>query len=240
MFSIKILSKNTNEKNYFTVKENMILKKCQKFYLTKVKYMKTFLKIIDSANETDNSISLRSLDWFVTNFSKKDNTHYNLISPNDIEKKFYVHIQYKNELNMFTKQYFDPFCRKRKISCTYEKNDLSVKFTTSIGQLNFLKWAIKNQIITYVEKHLEEIKNDQNETNKLIKKRKKEESEKTSPGKKKIEDEGEFGMSENSVHLKLSLTEKMRKKKRYALTSPKNPIKFTCNHRMKIDFSLDD
>ena len=32
---------------------------------------------------------------------------------------------------------------------------------TTIGQLNFFKWVINNNIIEYIEKHFDEINNDQ-------------------------------------------------------------------------------
>jgi len=197
--------------------------------------MKTMLNIIDD----DRKLSLRTLDWFVTNYSKKNDTYYKLITLNDMEKKFCVHVQYKNELNMYTKDYFDPFCRKKgtKIKCYYDKDDLKVKFETSVAQLNFMKWAIKNKVIKYSLKHVESIKNDQKQTLKFIK------DQKLIPEKIKhtssiIDDNDEFGMN-NTDHLKLSLVEKTQKKrKRQLLCSPKNVMQFNSNQGFK--FTFDD
>ena len=39
------------------------------------------------------------------------------------------------------------------------------KWPTTIGQLNFFKWALENKIIDYVIAHREEIENDMNGRN---------------------------------------------------------------------------
>ena len=43
---------------------------------------------------------------------------------------------------------------------------------TTIGQLNFFKWAIENKIIDYIKEHYEEIERDMNERNSISKKKK--------------------------------------------------------------------
>ena len=45
-------------------------------------------------------------------------------------------------------------------------------FETTIGQLNFFKWALENNIIDYIEKNYDEIQNDMDENNSLSKTRK--------------------------------------------------------------------
>jgi hypothetical protein len=142
---------------YFTQKEINILEKNKKFFAADRKYIDLMLKIING----ESSLSIRVLDWFVTNYSKKYNTYYRIISNNRPEF-FYVNNEYKNQLNGYSKQYFDPFCRKRKIIYTYIYTDGSppVTFISSIGQLNFFQWAIHNKIIHYVKKHIGLIEHD--------------------------------------------------------------------------------
>jgi hypothetical protein len=41
---------------------------------------------------------------------------------------------------------------------------------TTIGQLNFFKWAIENQVLEYIEKNYDEIENDMNMRNSISKK----------------------------------------------------------------------
>ena len=42
---------------------------------------------------------------------------------------------------------------------------------TTIGQLNFFKWAIENHIVEYIQKNYETIENDMNKRNLTTKKR---------------------------------------------------------------------
>lgn len=157
----------TNEK--FTPKERDILEKNKKFFSTDRKYIETMLKIIDGESE----ISIRVLDWFVANYSKKNNIIYK-IKINGVDSFFNVNIEYKNQLNGYSKQYFDPFCRKKKVIYCYKNNDggKDINFVSSIGQLNFFQWAIRNKVIKYVEMHLKEIENDMKETSKKNKEKK--------------------------------------------------------------------
>ena len=157
----------TDEK--FTSKEKDILEENKKFFSADRKYVKAMLDIIDGNSD----ISIRVLDWFVANYSKKKNTIYK-IKINGIVSMFNVNIEYKNQLTRYSKQYFDPFCRKKKIIYSYKNNDGStdINFVSSIGQLNFFQWAIKYKIIRHVHLHLKEIENDMKETSRLNKEKK--------------------------------------------------------------------
>lgn len=151
-------------------KELDILEKNHKFYSSNDKYIKEMVSIING----ESNISIRVLDWFVTNYSKKYNTVYK-IKINGREDYFYVNIEYKNQLNSYSKFYFDPFCRKKKVAYSYKSqtdSKFGVKFMTSIGQLNFFQWAIRYKIIYYVNRHLDEIVNDMKETTKANREKK--------------------------------------------------------------------
>jgi len=144
-----------------------ILRRCKNFFTSDPKYIQQMLSIINGESD----ISIRVLDWFVANYSKKYNTTYKIKVDGSIYF-FNVNIEYKHELNSYSKHYFDPFCRKKKGIYTYfakskNKSKYSeVNFITSIGQLNFFHWAIKNKVIRYVSSHLKEIENDMKETTK--------------------------------------------------------------------------
>uniref|UniRef100_A0A6C0D065 Uncharacterized protein n=1 Tax=viral metagenome TaxID=1070528 RepID=A0A6C0D065_9ZZZZ len=99
---------------------------------------------------TNSNISLRVIDWFVTNFSKKFNIEYNNNS-----NLVNVYVSYKSQLKSYSKKFFDPFCRRNRINY---KNTVS----TTIGQLNFFKWAITNGIINYVIDNYKTIEDDMN------------------------------------------------------------------------------
>jgi hypothetical protein len=106
-------------------------------------------------------ISLRIIDWFVTNYSKKHNL---VIQKNG--KPFIVFLEYKSQLKAYSKKQFDPFCRRSRIHYEYDKGK---KFETTIGQLNFFRWAIENLIIDYIMKHYNDIEKDMNNTLKTTK-----------------------------------------------------------------------
>ena len=92
-------------------------------------------------------ISLRNLEWFITNYSKKTNLMYKTI----YGKIFSVHCAYKSTLDGYSKKLFDPFCRSDKIS--YKIPGTTDEINTTVAQLNFIKWCIKNGIISYIKEH---------------------------------------------------------------------------------------
>ena len=98
-------------------------------------------------------ISLRILDWFVTTYAKEYNVWYNIVHLGRV-KRFSVYDSYKAQLKAFHKKLFDPFCRKRRIYFEYCED---CEIETTVGQLNFFKWAIQNKVLDYVETHLERI-----------------------------------------------------------------------------------
>ena len=132
----------------YTTQNSLLLDKLTEFY-NKNNNIDKILPIING----ESSISLRLIDWFVTNYSKK---HFTLIKNKN--KRFKVYIDYKLKLKAYSKKRFDPFCRWDRITIPYKKNSL---METTIGQLNFFKWVINNNIIEYIEKHFDEINNDQ-------------------------------------------------------------------------------
>ncbi len=102
-------------------------------------------------------ISLRVIDWFVTNYSKKNNIVYNLTS-NGKPRQFNVYTSYKSQLKSYSKKFFDPFCRRERIHLTHNNETL----VTTIGQLNFFKWAIDNRILSFIYDHYDKIDKDMN------------------------------------------------------------------------------
>ena len=115
------------------------------------------IEIVLSIINGQSNISLRILDWFVTNYSKKNKIKYNIIDENNNNSLFVVHVEYKSQLKAYNKKLFDPFCRRSRIEFKYNNNKLII---TTIGQLNFFRWAIKNQLISYVTNHIDLIDND--------------------------------------------------------------------------------
>ena len=121
-------------------------------------------KLLDILNNSIN-ISLRIIDWFVTNYSKKNNTCYmvcdnfiDLNGENPESKQFNIYYSYKSQLKSYSKKQFDPFCRRERIE--FKINNETI--ISTIGQLNFFKWAINNSVIDYINIYYKEIENDMN------------------------------------------------------------------------------
>ena len=106
----------------------------------------------------DANISLRIVDWFTTNYAKKNYTVYDLPSG----KRFKVYIDYKLKLRSYSKKRFDPFCRWERISVPYKEG---TSIQTTLGQLNFFKWAFDNHVIEFIEQNYEAIEKDMNSRN---------------------------------------------------------------------------
>jgi len=116
----------------------------------------------------ESKISLRIVDWFVTNYAKKYYTIYEMPGTSNETVRFKVYNDYKLKLKAYSKKRFDPFCRWERISIPYDSENF---METTIGQLNFFKWAIENQIIGYIEDNYNEIENDMNERNSISKRK---------------------------------------------------------------------
>jgi hypothetical protein len=115
-------------------------------------------------------VSLRLIDWFVTNYAKKNNIMYNLrdfktpAQAGDVanfKDLFNVFNNYKSQLKSFNKKNFDPFCRRVRIHFYYTKDKY---LSTTVGQLNFFKWLLETHIIDYIKQNLAAIEDDMNLT----------------------------------------------------------------------------
>jgi len=165
--TIKIEDETSTQTDFdVDTKLSLLMKSLTEFY-TNVIYIEQIKSIIDQ----NSVVSLRILDWFITNYSKK---HRTII----FSKKgsFDVYQNYKLQLKSFSKRQFDPFCRKNKIIFYYNEKDY---IETSCGQLCFFRWCFENDILTFVKNNLSIIEQDMKNSLK-IKKANKENSSKSS------------------------------------------------------------
>jgi hypothetical protein len=114
----------------------------------------------------NSNISLRIVDWFVTNYAKQ---YYTIIT-NFTDNRFKVYLSYKQKLKAYSKKRFDPFCRWDRITLPYGPIEDNTEIETTIGQLNFFKWALENGIISYIEDHYHDIELDMIRRNSISKK----------------------------------------------------------------------
>ena len=146
----------------YATQNDLLLKNLLEWY-DKDDNLNKMLKIING----ESAISLRIVDWFATNFAKKNFTVYN-INKKDKTVRFKVYIDYKLKLKAYSKKRFDPFCRWDRINIPY-KGDTVVQ--TTIGQLNFFKWALENEIIEYINQDFDKIEKDMNSRNSTSKRK---------------------------------------------------------------------
>ena len=123
-------------------KSDILLSSINTFY-TNQENKATLIELLNKSG----GISLRNLEWFITNYSKKNNLTYTTSDG----KIFSVHCAYKSSLDGYSKKLFDPFCRTEKI--TYKLPESSEEIHTTVAQLNFIRWCIKNNIVDYIRKH---------------------------------------------------------------------------------------
>jgi hypothetical protein len=116
--------------------------------------LEKMLKIING----ESPISLRIIDWFATNYAKKFFTVYEV----GMNRRFKVYVDYKLKLKAYSKRRFDPFCRWDRITIPYSNGTF---IQTTIGQLNFFKWALENGVVAYIEAHYSDIEDDMNARN---------------------------------------------------------------------------
>lgn len=127
----------------------------------------TMQKILPILN--GNSTSLRLLDWFVTNYSKK----HNIVVMKPDGTHLNIYLSYRSQLKAYSKQLFDPFRRRERILFCYDENST---IETTIGQLNFFKWVLQNNILDYVKENHKVIEKDMVSYQKTTDKKKKPEN----------------------------------------------------------------
>ena len=138
----------------YTKQNDVLLNKLLEYYReNNSSNMRKMLGIING----ESRISLRIVDWFATNYAKK---HYTVYDIND--NRFKVYVNYKLNLKAYSKKRFDPFCRWQRITIPYEEGKY---IQTTIGQLNFFKWALQNGVVKYIENNYSEIEADMNSRN---------------------------------------------------------------------------
>lgn len=141
-------------------------------YYEENKEKKSILKEIISGKHT---LSLRMIDWLVTHYSKSHNISY-WLNKQDREiystypthftdeescnlKKINLYLDYRAQLKSYAKVNFDSFRRHNRITFVIDFNT-NESIETTVGQLNFFRWAFNNEVISYATKNYETIHNN--------------------------------------------------------------------------------
>jgi hypothetical protein len=122
--------------------EQWVLQRLEKFYQD-TQNLEKVREIING----ESVLSLRLIDWFVTNYAKKFNTAF--MSGG---KYVIVYPSYKSHLKAYSKKMFDPFCRCKRIKFA--------GLETTVCQLNFFEWIITDGILDHISANREKIHKD--------------------------------------------------------------------------------
>jgi len=147
-------------------KQELIVSSLQRFYAA-CEDKAEVLKLLEGTSD----ISLRLIDWFVTNYSKQHNISYILQG-----QEFLVYTNYKSQLKAYSKKLFDPFCRRERIMFQIQGYPM---FQTTVGKLNFFRWALEKGVLDYIKLNLPKIEAAMNTNARQIQKVRKAESEST-------------------------------------------------------------
>ncbi len=128
-------------------KPELVIHSLQKFYNSRTDINEIMPYLLGTAE-----ISLRLIDWFVTNYCRKNFIGYKLNG-----QEFLVYVSYKSQLKAYSKQFFDPNCRRERIVFSINGHP---PFRTTVGKLNFFRWAFETKILDYIQAHYEEIQAD--------------------------------------------------------------------------------
>lgn len=110
----------------------------------------------------ESGISLRALDWLVTNYSKK----HNIVCKTRSNGLFNIYHGYKVALTHFRRRNFDPFRRRTRIKVLV---DGVAACESTIGQCNFLHWSFYNGVLAYAIDHAKDIETDMNSSSAIHK-----------------------------------------------------------------------
>jgi phosphopantetheine adenylyltransferase len=160
----KLISKLIEFKTYKIMSRSETLLTSLKDYLIPERLNK-ILPILTG----ESKISIRVIEWFVTNYCKKKNIAFIRKDKYNKEIYFNVYLNYKGQLKSYNKDLFDPLCRGEELIDFPIGDDKYI--VTNIPQLNFFKWALEFDIINYIEENLDDIYKDMTENNSKAKKK---------------------------------------------------------------------
>ena len=132
-------------------KDQLVLHRLSTFYGNE-----NVLKRVKDILDANSKISLRLIDWLVTNYAKK----YNISYMTKDNRHVIVYLAYKAHLKAYSKKMFDPFCRWKRIQF--------LGMNTTVGQLSFFEWAIQDEVLDYLETHYEEVQKDMDDCSTTI------------------------------------------------------------------------
>jgi hypothetical protein len=136
-------------------RDDLRLQKAQKF-LKSGENFSILYNLLEKSRYNKKKVSIRTLEWFVVNHAESKDISYNLEEARtESSERFQVNKSYQDQLRIYTKRAFDPFCRGkqcREFTKKFKNGDKEVilTLTTNLAQLNFFMWAISNRVLDYI------------------------------------------------------------------------------------------
>ncbi len=147
---IRVIGRFHFAENSLTVRQKTRLEQISPFYDDE-KVEKLLLPVV--LQEYD--ISLRALDWFVVNYCKRKRIVAQTTGPQGREA-INIFKEYKDSLRHWRRRNFDPFRRRERVYFSWR----DVEYTTTVGQLNFLRWAEQKGVIAQARNNLGDVERD--------------------------------------------------------------------------------
>lgn len=141
------MSERKNQKHpNMSTKEWLLGQKLMIFYQDNSDFL---VNTLYPLNNESHDLSLRMINWVVTNYVKKHPIRYRIR-----DRIFDLDSVYKQELQTWRKSLFDPFRRGNKVSLELPNGQI---LRTTFPQLNFFRWCKQYHVIQYIRNHHDEI-----------------------------------------------------------------------------------
>ena len=135
----------------FSRKDEVLLSSVLRWFNEEESRVQTFSDIIHHKN----GLSLRIIDWLITNFTKSFSVAIESDGlPRNLRKDYHKNLTAHNKKN------FDPFARRRRIHIVLFGKEQRV---STIGQLNFFRWFLSKDLVGFllenksvIEKHMKD------------------------------------------------------------------------------------
>ena len=141
----------TEQDGVVSRKDEVLLSSVLQWFNEEESRVRTFSDIVNHRN----GLSLRIIDWLITNFSKAFSVAIESDGlPRNLCKDYHKNLTAHNKKN------FDPFARRRRINIVMFGGEHRV---STIGQLNFFRWFLSKDLVefliqnkTVIEKHMKD------------------------------------------------------------------------------------
>lgn len=139
------------DEGVFSRKDEVLLSSVLRWFNQEESRVQTFSDIVHHKN----GLSLRIIDWLITNFTKSFSVAIESEGlPRNLRKDYHKNLSAHNKKN------FDPFARRRRIHIVLFGKE---KRVSTIGQLNFFRWFLSKDLVGFllenksvIEKHMKD------------------------------------------------------------------------------------